>query len=389
MLFDHIKRLGRIRLGRTALHIRLSQLAVTYKREQYIRIARETFAESLHGYEGQFYVLANEDLFFVGRDATVAALQATINRIRSLFTEDPLVQFHEPPVDKLGFCTIYKLEKDYDALLTMVAALREQAEGKTYSLSPPTPSVVAASRPNPIQPALLARLESVLSHTDISSFVRRQTTCAFVEGQPLRPVFEEIYVSIEDLQNQATPGVDLLANRWLFQYLTQTLDRQVMTMLMRDGIGTTQPFSLNLNVATVLSPEFARFESTIAPSLRGRLVIEVNKLDVFADMGAFLFARDYMRERGFRVCLDGLTRYTLPYCNRARLGLDLIKVYWSPDSLDNLQTQNIPAIRNIVKETGQARAILCRCDTRQAIDIGKELGFVMFQGRYVEQMLRG
>ena len=196
---------------------------------------------------------------------------------------------------------------------------------------------------------------------------------AVTAGQAPQPIFEELYVSILDLQAAITPGVNWLADPWLFQYLTHTLDKRMMAMLTKNGPPRDRPFSINLNVSSVLSPEFRRFDEIVLPQVRGRPMIEFSKLDVFADMGAFVFARDFLHERGYRVCLDGLTHLTLPYCNRARLGFDLIKIFWRPEGIEDMQAEMLPAVRDIVMEAGQARVILCRCENARALEIGSSL----------------
>lgn len=385
-LLDYVERLKKNRANRIGVHIHLSELSSPNKREHYIRIATEIFTTLISAYEGQFYKLDNNDLIFIAKNTPYEILDNAVNRVRVLFSEDPLAQFSSNSDSTRCFCTWYNLETEYDALLGLARALLRKAE-EARVRAELDPKVNIARLSTPIRADLLAKLEESLEKADISNIVRRQTVCTLIDDQPPDPLFQEIFVSIEDLQGATTPGVDLLADRWLFQYLTSTLDRRVMAMLVRDGINSAKPFSLNLNVATVLSPNFTRFEAIITPQLRGRLVIEMNKIDVFSDMGGFLFARDYLHDRGFRICLDGLTHHTLPYYDRARLGFDLIKIYWTPESIDEMRSEMVPSVRNSVMESGQARTILCRCDSPRAIEIGQSLGIVMFQGRYIDGLL--
>lgn len=386
MLVDAIRRLEKRRAERIAVIIHLSRLTSANRRHHCLRIATDLFITCISAFEGQFFALENNDIVFIARNVPFESIDQAVNRLRVLFSEDPLAQFMEDSEDQPHFCTWFNLEQDYAVFLETALNLLHEAEkarensgGKARQLRPEDHDA--------IRPESLARIEQALENADVSGLVRRQTVCLLAEGQEPEPLFEELYVSIADLQKEITPGIDLSSNRWLFQYLTQTLDRRVMNALTRDGPGWLRPFSLNLNVVTVLSPEFARFEATITPQLRGRLVIEMNKIDVFSDMGAFLFARDYLHDRGFRLCLDGLTHNTLPYYDRARLGFDLIKIFWTPDSIDDMRSGSLPAIRSIVMEAGQARTILCRCDNERAIEIGQSLGIVMFQGRHVDRLL--
>ncbi len=379
MLVDAIKRLDKLRADRAAVHIHLSALVPSYRRDNYIRIAADTIVSGLRSVDGQLFILSNGDLLFLAKGGQPGVIEGAVDKLRTLFGSDPLVQFRERR-GPTSFCTWYRLEEDYDALLWAAQRLLNDAEQAHANAAAPTSA--------PIRPDLLAKLDNSLGSTDISGMVRRQTVC-FAGGRnsPLDPLFDELFVSIDDLQNTITPGIDLMGNRWLFQHLTHTLDRRMMNVLMRDGIPSARPFSLNLNIATVLSPEFARFESMIAPQLRGKLVIEMDRLDIFADMGAFIFARDYLHNRGFRLCLDGLTHQTLPFLNRARLGFDLVKLYWTPDGIDNMAPEVFPSVRALIAETGKESVILCRCETPLALETGTNLGIVMFQGRHIDSLL--
>ncbi len=384
MLLDLVVRLDKLRAGRLAAHIHLSKLSKAYNSDRYMRIAIDSFNNYVAGFEGHLFPLKNGDLFFIAKDVTSTLLETAVNRIRLLFSQDPLLE-QRGPRGGSAFCTYYNLEVDYADVLTLARTLSADVD-KAAALAqdhPPKPLAQAT----PVRPEILSRLEHSLENVDVTNITRRQTVCTIIEGQEPQPLFEEIFISIEDLQRVVTPGIDLAANTWLFRYLTQTLDRRVMLMLIRDGISTSRPFSLNLNVSTILTPEFARFETIISPQLRGRLVIEMNKLDVFSDMGAFLFARDYLHDHGFRLCLDGLTHHTMPFYSRSKLGFDLIKILWAPNALDIILPSMLPDIRNIIMETGQAHTILCRCDDETAIRVGQELGIVMFQGRYVDKAL--
>lgn len=383
MLMDLVQRLDRYKTGRVAAHIHLSKLSNAYNKRCYLRIASDSFTSLVRGFEGQLFELWNGDLFFIAKDVPPSTLQAAVDRIRVLFNQDPLL---ETSKIKGGpqFCSWYDLENEYEELTTSVQKLINESEAQRNYVAAIT---AATNSVESIKPDVLSKLEQSLETVDVTNIARRQTICTIIENLIPQPLFEEIYVSITDLQNVIAPDINISANTWLFRYLTQALDHRVMMMLIRDGVNSARPFSINLNVETILTPEFSKFEDIIAPQLRGRLVIEFNVLDIFSDMGAFMFARDYLHDRGFRLCLDGLTHHTMPYYNRAQLGFDLIKLHWTPNSLDHMFPGSAPEIRNLVMESGQAHTILCRCDDENAINVGHELGIVMFQGRQVDRLL--
>lgn len=384
MLLDLIQRLDRLRTGRVALCMHFSKLSSAYHRDSYIRIASESFTTLASGFEGQIFYLSNKDLFFIAKNATLTALEASVLRIRLLFSQDPLMD-NMTSTKSDDFCTWYNVEQDYDILLTHIGEALKAAEVhrlKREALAESIPLIRTTMRPE-----LLEKIDRSLDNVDITNLVRRQTVYTLVDNVAPQALFEEVFVSIDDLQKVIAPTIDIASDTWLFRYLTQTLDRRLMLMLIRDGAASSRPFSINLNIATILTPEFAKFETVIVPQLRGRLVIEFNQLDVLSDMGAFLFARDYLHDHGFRLCLDGLTHHTLPFYNRAKLGFDLMKLYWTPNALDDMIPSMTPEIRNLIMDTGQAHTILCRCENEQAIKTGQEIGIVMFQGRQLDRAL--
>ncbi len=383
-LLEYAERLGRQGFGgRIAVHLRFSALHAMYHRPDYIRMALGIFADQIAPYGGRYYLLSNQDLVYVSREASSEELDRIIGRVRLLFSEDPLIT---AAGQQQTFYTRYDLSTSYGDFLTLCRSLQDLAEAERQE-SVLLSQLIVRPESQPITVEGLARMLDRLTLLDVSSVVRRQPICVLGSGATPEIIYDELFISIADLRTLTGMQQDPTASRWLFQFLTQALDRHMLTHLTRDDITHPRPFSINLNIETVLSPEFQRFNDSIAPRLRHTLVVELNKIDVFADMGAYLFVRDFLHERGYRVCLDGLNHLTLPYLDRKQLGLDLIKIFWSPDSLADAQSEIIPQMRQLIKQADQSRFILCRCDTAAALAAGRELGIFMMQGREVDRMV--
>ena len=118
------------------------------------------------------------------------------------------------------------------------------------------------------------------------------------------------------------------------------------------------------------------------------MIIELQLIDIFAELGAYLFIREFVRDRGYLVCIDGLHHLHLPLIDRKRLGADMVKVIWSPDLLDGLSEERAEELRLAIKRAGVDRVILCRCDTTEAIRWGQSFGIRLFQGHYIDSRLR-
>ena len=306
-----------------------------------------------------------------------------------MFDGDPLIVDEDTSEQK--FSSWFDAERDFDAVLSTVQGLA-QAEKKRHTevrnrMDARSALKAKQEQGEPLTPRVLARIETALSKADLSNLVRRQFICRVDNEMVPEQMFSELFISIKDLRETMMPDVNLVANRWLFQHLTTTLDLRMLAMLTKtDSISFSGDISFNVNVATVLSSEFQSFDDNIAAGRRGAMIVELQKEDIFSDLSAYVFAREFVQEKGYKVCLDGLTVETIDIIDRESLGADLAKVIWHPDLVDGGDELH-GKIRNIIKRGGPDRLIMCRCDNREAIDFGRSMGINMFQGRFVENLI--
>jgi hypothetical protein len=384
LLFDNVERLRRNPAGRRAVVIHISRLLPTNRGTHQVRIAANTFEALVKQYEGQMFVLQQGDIVFLCKEENVLAIDEAVGKVRFLFADDPVsAQSAENASD--AFVTWFDLAEPTSDFYNLVEALRGEDERRRKRVS----SIIGkeADDRQPMDPQALNELINILARADLTNLLRRQSVCQMAPDEGPKPLFREIYVSISDLRDAVMPKRDIASDRWLFQYLTHTLDKRVLALLRKaDDSGLSHSFSLNLNIATVLSPEFQAFDTGLKAGARGSIVIEIEKVDIFADISAYLFARDFARERGYRICLDGMTRLTLPFIDRARLGLDLVKMFWSPDMADGADGERQREFLAAIERIGKGRIILARCDTPQAIEFSHSVGIKLLQGRLIEKM---
>lgn len=391
LLYDHVRRLDRYREGRIALHIHLSRLQSHNRREHHIRVAISTFEGLVKQFDGRIFTLMNSDIVFICTDPRLEELDDAVMKLRYLFSEDPLTRFGDDDGSGNGggaFCTWFRLEQDYPRLLAITKKINDLSLAHRQERARIKLAVESNVKElKPLTPELLGKMVEALSRADLSSLVRNQPVCAIAKpNDPPKPIFREMYVSIGELESALLANVSLTSDPWLFKYLTQTLDRRMLTQVLRDSHGMGEAFSLNLNVSTVLAPDFHIFDQGVNINVRGRLVVELQKEDIFGDMGAYLFARDYLRERGYRICLDGLTHLTLPFIDRERLGIDLVKLFWSSELAEEMNAERVDELAELIAKVGRSRVILARCDQPEAVEIGRKMGVTLFQGRYIDRL---
>ena len=380
--------------GWRAIHLQLSQLEPHNRRHFKLHMAASAFGNLLQRFKSELFQLGHGDIFYFWHGDPAAEVQQVVLGLCCLFSDDPLLKADGDAAEVADgpdfeaarpgaaiqprFCRWFELECEYDTLCLRVQQSVAEARGTAAGLS--------LGLRRPLDPAQLARIETRLAAMSLSGLIRRQPICAVLPGTPPRALFTEVHIAIRKLAEVL--DVDLTADLWLFQRLGESLDRRLMSSLAHGVKDAAGPISINLRLATVLSPEFLKFDDAYRKRHSGSVVIELQLIDIFAELGGFLFIREFLRERGYLVCIDGLHYLHLPLIDRKRLGADLVKIIWSPDLLDAVNGDQLAEFRAATKRTGVDRVILCRCDTAEAVSWGQAVGIRLFQGHYVDSRLR-
>ncbi len=382
LLLDYLQRLERHRRDRRAVQIHLSALAAVNRREHHMRTALNAFEGPVKMLNAQVFTLTGGDFMVIYKASAQDEIEDSIVKLRYLFADDPLIRD-----EAIGqpLLTWFSLDREFEQLMALAHQLIQEEESRLRAAEEKAAREQRSSAPKgqPFTPAVLVRTQAALAQADLANLLRRQPICAMSEHRPAQPVFYELFISISELRQSLCPTVNLSSAPWLFQEMTETLDRRVLSLLNKHDDATLErDISLNLNVSTILSPEFLVFDDNVKAGMRGTIVLEMQKVDIYADLGAYLFARDFARERGYRICIDGLTHTMLPFVDRERLGADLIKLIWDPSLVEETHLKS-----GVLKRIGMSRIILCRCDTPTALEYGHSVGITLFQGRYVDGLL--
>ena len=133
--------------------------------------------------------------------------------------------------------------------------------------------------------------------------------------------------------------------------------------------------------------DFQLFDERVARGWEGNIVIELNQVDLFANLELYIGMCDELHEKGYRLLVDNLTAESLSFVDRARLKADFIKLAWQPEMTDTVIRNKYKELDTVVQKVGRERVIMCRCDSPTAIRFGWELGVTLFQGRFVDQRL--
>lgn len=385
LLLDHVERVAHSRSGRFAVQVHLSDLRPHNRKPHHIRIAARSFDSVLNSAESNLYVLTSNDLVLICKDVRIDDLDNAIDKLRRLFRNDPLAAGGRGGGQD-GFTSWFDFEADYDNFLQLVIEMSD-ARGTEFGIGEDASAgreLGVGFMGEVLDPFSLAKVDDSLNRTRIEDMIQQQPAVIIGADGTERILFQENYLSIAELQRRIAPGYNLISNQWLFQHLTQTIDRRMLATLARDDFGSmSDAISINLNISTVLSKDFQRFDEAVA-EFTGKVVIELQQIDIFSDLDSFYYARNWLRDRGYRICIDGLTYETISFIDREKLGADMVKLIWNQELVDSVGKEEAS---RIVAEISGSRIILCRCDDETAIEFGQSVGISMFQGRHIENLI--
>ncbi len=360
-------------IARQACIVHLSRLPMSLKRPHHLRMARAAIDPLVQADRARLFELPNSDLVVIWRDASDTALTKSREGVIQLL---PPNDAPPPPADLAATLAAEPIPEQSDlwehlALPRDAKRLLILAEDQLAQNDEP-----AATRDAPpLDPAGLLEFEGLLAQADVARFARRRQICVRTVEGSFRLRWELRYLSIDELAGSLAPDRSVTAEPWLFRRLTRSLDSRMLALLAApEELHAAGPFSLNLNVASILAPDFLRFDEALPGQLRGKVVLNLQPSDILADPSAFMFARDFAHSRGYLLLASDLSMEMLPVFPMSRMGADFIELRWTPA----LVREDLP---RLVSDVG--RVVLSRVDTPQALTWGKVNGITLFQGQAI------
>ena len=240
---------------------------------------------------------------------------------------------------------------------------------------------------DPLTPKNLAAINQHMQGSRISDLVRQQPAVYVLPPKTGQVLFREYFVSMADLQKRVAPNINLFSSTWLFNYLTETLDKRMLIIMgRRDFSKTKDPVSINLNISTILSQEFQHFHRIVGDNA-DKVVIEIQLSDVFADVSGFHFARESLQSRGYRVLIDGMNPLSLQFFDPGILDADYVKIAWGTEYAGDISKARLAELRGVIKSCGKEAVILARVDSEEAVAWGISMGILRFQGYFVDTLV--
>jgi hypothetical protein len=336
---------------------------------------------------GRVFLFGNSDIVVICWQTRRWQLRSAIASLQPLFDGEGRAS-GRPPSNEPSFATWWDLDQQSGDFLLFAERLASGCTRTDNVASAPVEKAGSeTAEPKGLDPNKFAALVARIKDANLGGAIRRQPICRVHRSGKPQPLFEEVYVSIQELQRLFAPRLDLGLDQWLFRALTEVLDERVLTWLAAaESLNLIARFALNLNLSTFASGAFAKFEARFGNQLRGRMVIEIDKSDLLANLPRFAAVQETLHAQGHFLCIDGLTGPDLAAIDYGRLTADYYKVGWHPDFLAE-DGEGRVGLERLAAQASPDKIILSHCSVEEAVGFGQELGLTLFQGWYLDSLL--
>lgn len=214
-------------------------------------------------------------------------------------------------------------------------------------------------------------------------FIRSQEIALIIPGKGTEPVISEMFVSVAQVRKHLLVNVDMSDGRNYFHQLTQLLDRLVLRCICEVRNVIRYNTSFNLNIDSVFTPEFQKFEESLLDRLPN-CSVEFRAADIFDNFDKFDMVRDLIAARGASIAIDSVHPKMIGVLDFHRLGVRMAKVNWSAE-MEDVLLDRAPEIKRM--QRAGVVFILARVEEPAAVHLGERLGIRLFQGFHIDELL--
>ena len=341
------------------------------------RLLAEVGANSAHL---QMFDMSNSDMIMLYKGLKFSAVEEVCKKIEALLLSKAKLTGPNP-YKEMALYSILELSLNFVHVIRYCEGLAKSEAGSAAALAEAKPAIV---------PEELAKIDKALRMFDLSPFLFNQAVINIRDDTDKNKEYFELYISIKELQTRLSPDFDLLANRWLFNHFTASLDRSLLRSLNHglDFMGN-ESIGININLSTALSVDFQKFDERLPAAYRGKVILEINKSDLMEHLHLYRELLDFAQKREYRICLDGLDEFWLTQFDVDALGCDYAKIFWS-NNLITLESDDERTFLDRVARAreGQCKLIMARCSTVTGLLYAHKHGIDLVQGYAIDAVLR-
>ena len=368
-LLDSLNRIGKNPLGYSVLYVNVSKLKPKNRHPEFVKIFAKLFDGLVGATNGLIFILSNGDFAILGKNITQNTVEEAVKKLRQGLSSDPILYAH----DSGEFAHVYEFPEDFSSFYQYIERMIEEG------------LVIREVEPQKF-PLQAHQVDDVIAHMDridIAEIVKHQSVMRLGGAKKFEVLFQEFFVAVKDLSMQFNKSIDLVGNKWLFLFLTQTLDRKTISSFDTAELSQwPHRISLNLNLSSVFSKEFVSFAKNFLKDDQ-KIIVEVQMMDVFNNLPLYFEAKDLLHRGGHQLLIDATSPEMLHMLNIKRLEPDWIKIFWDPIMEFDANNEEF---RQLVEDLGREKIILAKSLDEKSVRWGMSHGISAFQGPYIDNL---
>ena len=366
-LLETLERIVKTKSDYKVLYVNVSKLKPKNRHPKFVKIITRLFDDLVSVADSTMYVLANNDFAILGKNITEKIVLEAVEKLRKGLVTDPIWTAHSSS----EFTNLYDAD-DFDRLRARLERMiAEESQNEVVI------------RKYPVDAGQIDAVKDHIDNINVVNMIKHQSVIKFEGPSSYKLLFEEFFVAIKDISKQFDQSVDLLGNKWLFLYLTQTLDKKTMYSFLFSEIANKAPkVSVNLNLSTIFQPEFVDFANGLKENGQ-TLVAEVQVMDILNNLNGYFEAKKLLHDQGNEILIDSASIEMLRTMNVGLIDADYIKIFWH-GLMD--EYENPDDIKQCISEIGESKFILAKCLDENALRWGLKNGIRSFQGPYVDSL---
>lgn len=333
----------------------------------FFRVLKNRILDSIDAEKVDVFLLSRHRLCFVGGEQKIAEIYRKIEHLSHL-----LLEHSKAAID----LEVFDLRRQRDDFVDRCRRLVDEARQEEGDEEETTFS----DEDENLSRYLM--IEETLHSADLSSLVREQPIYDLEDKEEPKIIAYELSSDIENLEDMF--GTSIRQNPWLFDRVTEILDKRMLFHLMRDRSGTERVLSINIHMANVLSEEFKAFAQRSSFGWQRHFIFELPFSEVVTDPTRYRHIIERFRTYHAMGAVDGVPWSRMKELHNSADTIQMIKVPWE-EALRDLTESQSAVLKEDVERLGADRCVLYHCDDTEAAAIGLDLGFRFLQGYGVDE----
>ncbi|MCQ2914527.1 MAG: hypothetical protein MJ247_04970 [Alphaproteobacteria bacterium] len=356
--YDALARLRNAGMGVAAIYFTLKDTDIVDQKPNFISAIQKLVADKLM----EYFDFQSGDCVFICKNMAPSLFASIQDYVTKLFLLS---------AEKIR---LFRFESDFESLLRIARNIRDKHQT--------TDKVEKKEQKDlPLSPEYLDAILHNIMGFNILHFLRRQEAVR-LSGKAVEGIFYEYFTSIGEIKKQIAPKVDILSNKWLFQYLSRFLDLRMLSIAKDLFMHTKKCVSLNLNIETLSTFEFDNFLDQKPDNVS--LIAEVQLFDIIENPKAYCRARDLLRRTGNKILIDSLQPISFNYIDLNKYDADFYKLLMPIRDMNDDESEMLKLGMSTIDPE---KIIMMRVEKKNTLIWGLENNITRFQGYLIDDLV--